>query len=141
MTLDLSPLHSALAALERSLAFLYSDLAKDPALREQFRAASIQAFEFTHELGFKMLKRMLEQIVPDPASVDQMTYMQIIRTGAEAGFIADIARFKEYRDKRNITSHTYNETKAEEIVVVLRDFDNDLRYLLNALEQRNRAAD
>jgi nucleotidyltransferase substrate binding protein (TIGR01987 family) len=114
---------------------------EDPDLREQFSAASIQAFVFIHELGFKMLKRMLEQIVPDPASVDQMTYMQVIRSGAEAGFVSDVAGFKDYRDKRNITSHTYNQAKAEEIVAVLRDFADDMSYLLNALEQHNRAAD
>src|SRR5882757_5564859 len=105
MKLDLSALRDAVAALEKSLGYLYSELAKDPDLREQFRAACIQAFEFTYEVGYKMLKRQLEQIASNPAEIDQMTFMQVIRSGAEAGLIADIARFKDYRDKRNITSH------------------------------------
>jgi nucleotidyltransferase substrate binding protein (TIGR01987 family) len=141
MALDISPLRSAYTALGKSLGYLYSELADDPNLREQFRAASIQAFEFTHELGFKMLKRQLEQMAADPATVDKMTYMEVIRSGAEAGLVADVARFKNYRDKRNITSHTYDKEKAEEIVAVLRDFASDVRYLLEELEKRNRATD
>lgn len=141
MRLDLSSLRNALAALEKSLAFLDSDLAKDPDLREQFRAAAIQGFEFTHELGFKMLKRQLEQMVADPASVDKMPYMDVIRTSAEAGLITGVARFRDYRDKRNITSHTYDQAKAEQIASILNDFRDDIRYLLAELERRNRAAD
>src|SRR5882757_2845720 len=60
MKLDLSALQDAITALDKSLGYLYSDLAKDPDLREQFRAACILAFEFTYEVVYKMLKRQLE---------------------------------------------------------------------------------
>lgn len=139
MTLDLSSLRNALTALEKSLKFLASDMAKDPDLREQFRAAAIQAFEFTHELAFKMLKRQLKQMSADPAAIDTMGYMDVIRTGAEAGLITDIARYRDYREKRNITSQTYDQAKAEQIVSVLKDFQDDVRHLLVELERRNRA--
>ena len=46
MILDLTALQDSIAALERSLGYLQSDLAHDPGVREQFRAAAIQAFEF-----------------------------------------------------------------------------------------------
>jgi nucleotidyltransferase substrate binding protein (TIGR01987 family) len=139
MILDLSSLRNALTALEKSLKFLASDMAKDPDLREQFRAAAIQAFEFTHEVAFKMLKRQLEQMSADPAAIDTMGYMDVIRTGAEAGLITDIARYRDYREKRNITSHTYDQAKAEQIVSILRDFQDDISHLLVELERRNRA--
>jgi nucleotidyltransferase substrate binding protein (TIGR01987 family) len=139
MTLDVSSMRNALTALKKSLKFLTSDMANDPDLREQFRAAAIQAFEFTHELAFKMLKRQIEQITADPAAVDRMGCMEIIRTGAEAGLITDVARYCDYREKRKITSHTYDQAKAEQIVSVLKDFRDDVRYLLVELEQRNRA--
>lgn len=141
MTLDLSSLRDAFASLEKSMGFLFSDMAKDSDLREQFRNSSIQCFEFTHELAFKMLKRQLELMTADPASVDSMAYMDIVRSGAEAGLIVDVERFRDYRVKRNITSHAYNERKAEEIVSVLKDFRDDIRYLLAELEKRNREAD
>lgn len=139
MELDLTALHDALRALDKSLGYLNSDMAKDADLREQFRAASIQAFEFTYEVAYKMLKRQLERMAADPTEVDRMTFMQVIRTGAEAGLIADIARFRDYREKRNATSHTYNASKAEDIVAVLPRFSEDVRTLLSELEQRNRA--
>ncbi len=141
MRLDLTSLRNALAALEKSIGFLNSDLAGNADLREQFRAAAVQAFEFTHELAFKMLKRQLEQIAADPSAIDKMAYMDIVRSGAEAGLIADVARFRNYREKRNITSHAYDQAKAEQIVGVLNDFRDDVRHLLAELEQRNRAAD
>jgi len=139
MKLDVSSLRIALTALEKSLKFLASDMAKDPDLHEQFRAAAIQAFEFTHESAFKMLKRQLEQMSADPASIDTLSYMDVIRTGAEAGLIQDIARYRDYREKRNITTHTYDQAKAEQIVSILRDFRDDVRHLLAELERRNRA--
>ncbi len=141
MRLDLTSLRSALAALEKSIGFLNSELAENADLREQFRAAAIQAFEFTHEVAFKMLKRQLERMAADPAAIDKMAYMDVVRSGAEAGLIADVARFRNYRENRNITSHTYDHTKAEQIEAVLNDFRDDVRYLLAELERRNRAVD
>lgn len=141
MKLDLTSLGDALTALERSLGFLYSDMAKDAGLREQFRNSAIQCFEFTHEVAFKMLKRQLEQMAADPAAIDAMTYMDIVRSGAEAGLVQNVERYKTYREKRNITSHTYNENKAEDIVTVLGEFRDDVRCLLAELEKRNLETD
>lgn len=137
MKLDLTSLREALAALEKSLHFLSSEMAKSADLREQFRNSAIQCFEFTHELAFKMLKRQTERMSADPASVDTMAYMDIVRSGAEAGLVADVARFRDYREKRNITSHTYDAAQAEMIVAVLEDFRKDVRHLLVELEKRN----
>ena len=141
MALDLSSLRDALAALEKSLRFLSSDLARDADLREQFRDSAIQCFEFTHELAFRMLKRQLEQMAADPSGVDTMAYMDVIRSGAEAGLVPDVARFRDYREKRNITSHTYDVRQAEKIVAVLGDFREDVRHLLAELGKRNADAD
>ena len=141
MKLDLTSLRSALAALEKSLSFLSSEMAKDADLREQFRNSAIQCFEFTHELAFKMLKRQLERMAADPASVDAMAYMDVVRSGAEAGLVPDVARFRDYREKRNITSHTYDVAQAEKIVAVLEGFRMDVRHLLVQLESRNHEGD
>ena len=89
MSIDFSPLTRDLAGLEKSLGFLDSELARDPDLREQFRAAAIQGFEFTHELAFKMLKRQLEVMSTAGAAVDQLSYMEVVRAAAEAGVVRD----------------------------------------------------
>ncbi|MBY0493875.1 MAG: nucleotidyltransferase substrate binding protein [Cyanobacteria bacterium] len=141
MRLDLSSLRDALAALNVSLRYLDSDLAVDPGLRDQFRAAAIQAFEFTYELAFKFMKRQLAQIVPVPSAVDEMTFMQVVRAAAETGLVADVSRFHEYREARNITSHSYDRQKAQRIVNTLPRFVEDVGHLLSRLEARNRADD
>ena len=67
MKLDYSSLESAVAQLQRSFDYLHSDLArKDDGLREQFRAATIQAFEFSYELAVRMIRRQLVLIVANP---------------------------------------------------------------------------
>jgi nucleotidyltransferase substrate binding protein (TIGR01987 family) len=139
MKLDLTALRDSVAALEASLGYLHSDLASDPGLREQFRGACIQAFEFTYETAYKMIKRRIEQLLPDPGSADRMTYMEVIRTAAEAGLVPDVQRFRIYRDRRNLTSHTYSRATAESVVSVLDEFAADARELLSRLERTNEA--
>jgi nucleotidyltransferase substrate binding protein (TIGR01987 family) len=141
MPLDVSSLRDALAALQTSLGYLASDIAKDQGMRDQFRGAAIQAFEFTYELAVKFLRRQLEQMAATPASVDEMTFMQVIRSAAEAGLVRDVARFRTYRETRNITSHAYAKDKAEAVLGVLPAFVDDVAVLLAELERRNRAAD
>jgi nucleotidyltransferase substrate binding protein (TIGR01987 family) len=136
--IDYSAFENALSQLETSLGYLNSELSsKDPGLRKQFRAATIQAFEFTYELAVKMIRRQLSEIVANPADLPQIAFMDLIRTAADAGLVRAPAPFRTYRDKRNITSHTYDEDTAENILSVLDDFLTDMRFLLGELQRRN----
>lgn len=138
MKLDTSAFEKALSQLEKSLNYLHSDLAlQDPGLREQFRAATIQTFEFSYELGTKMLRRQLEQIAANPAEIREMVFMDMIRTGAEAGLVQQVPNYRVYREKRNMTSHTYDEDKAQEVLAVLGDFLQEMYFLRDELKRRN----
>ncbi len=138
MKLDTSAFEKALSQLEKSLNYLHSDLAlQDPGLREQFRAATIQTFEFSYELGTKMLRRQLEQIAANPAEIREMVFMDMIRTGAEAGLVQHVPNYRVYREKRNMTSHTYDEDKAQEVLAVLGDFLQEMYFLRDELKRRN----
>lgn len=138
MKLDISPFEKAVLQLEKSIRYLRSDMArKDENLREQFRGAVIQAFEYTYELGVKMLRRQLEQIIPNPAETREMNFLDFIRSAAEAGLVKDVPGYRLYREKRNITSHTYDVNKAEEILAVMDDFMLEMRFLLAELKKRN----
>jgi nucleotidyltransferase substrate binding protein (TIGR01987 family) len=66
------------------------------------------ALDLSYELAFKFLKRQLEQMSPVPSNIDELTFGQVLRSAAEAGLIADVQRFREDREARNITSHSYN---------------------------------
>lgn len=138
MKIDISPFEKALSQLERSLDYLHSDLARrDPGLKEQFGAATIQAFEYSYELGMKMLRRQLEQVAANPAEIRRMDFMEMVRTGAEAGLVQDVPNYRVYREMRNMTSHTYDEAKANEVLSVLGDFLQEMHLLRDELERRN----
>ena len=88
MRLDLTPLDAAIAQLKEALAYHGSDLAsRDPALKLHLRAAAIQAFEFTYELSFKMIKRHLEQASENPAQFDEMSFSAIMREAFRRGLV------------------------------------------------------
>lgn len=138
MQLDISSLESALGQLETSIQYLESELAhNDAGLRKQFRNSAIQCFEFTYELSYKMIRRQLSQILETSDILRQMNFADFIRTAADANLIPDVKRFLRYRERRNITSHTYNENNAESIITVLGDFVKDIHYLITELKKRN----
>jgi nucleotidyltransferase substrate binding protein (TIGR01987 family) len=71
----------------------------------------IQAFEFTHELAWKVLKDYLEEqgVIGLIASKDST------REAFKLGLIEDGDVWMEMIKLRNLTSHTYNEQVAEEV--------------------------
>lgn len=138
MKIDLSAFEKALKQLEKSLTFLHSELSRNnPDLYEQFRAAVIQAFEYSFELAIKMVRRQLEQIVINPGELREMVFMDLMRTAFEAGLVREVTPFKVYRELRNITSHTYDGTQAEKIIAVMEDFREDMDFIINQLRARN----
>ena len=143
MVLDLSPLEAAVMQLEEALELHDSELAlSDPRLKRHLRAAVIQAFEFTYELSFRMLRRYLELASPNPAEIDGLVFNEIIRESYRQALVrSELPVWREYRRNRGTTSHTYNEEKAQEVFESVPDFLRDVRYLLNRLRERSEALD
>ncbi len=137
--MNLTPLEDAVAQLEEALDLFYSDLAEaDPRLKRHLRAAVIQAFEFTYELSFKMLKRYLELASANPAEVDALVFNDVIREGFRQALLrSELLVWKEFRRNRGTTNHAYNEEKAQEVFESAPDFLQEARYLLNQLHKRN----
>ncbi len=109
----------------------------DARLAQHLHAAAIQAFEFTYELSFKMLKRFLEASEPNPASIDEMTFNEIIRKGLEKGLLqSEITDWKEFRKDRGATSHTYNENKARDVFECIPKFLIEAKFLYNKIQKR-----
>ena len=132
--LDLSALRSALASLQKAVVRWQASAELD----EELRDACIQRFEYTFELCWKMLKRRLEIELPDSQSVDTLSFREMIRSGAERGWIADADAWMVYRDKRNLTSHTYNAATATDVAVIIPAFALQASTLLSQLEARAR---
>ena len=143
MNLDLTPLEDAVAQLEEALDIYNSDLAlAHPRLKRHLRAAVIQAFEFTYEVSFSMLKRYLEVASANPAEIDQIAFNDVIREAYRRDLLrSELSEWQEFRKKRGTTSHTYNEEKAQEVFESAPDFLQEARYLLNRLHERNESLD
>jgi len=141
MNLDVSALGRAIAQLEEALLLCDSTIAKlDPRLPLHLRAAAIQAFEFTYELSIKLLKRYLELLEENPATVDRMTFNEIIRRGYETGMLnEEIKRWRDFRQDRGVTSHTYDEQKAQFVFAHISTFLIEAKFLYQQLLQRNSA--
>jgi nucleotidyltransferase substrate binding protein (TIGR01987 family) len=135
-TLDLSSLEKAIASLDEAV----TEYDKHPS-NKFVRDATIQRFEYTYELSHKMLKRYLEMTEPSAEEVDQMSFPTLIRTGSERGIMLtgwDV--WKLFRDARNLTSHTYNEKKANEVCQIIPRFLQDAKHLLAQLQVRRVSA-
>ena len=93
------------------------------------RDATIQRFEFTFELAWKTLKRVLKVqgiLVNNPRDT--------FRSAAQNALIPDPTLWFEFLDYRNQTTHIYNEKIAETIYAALTQFDQQLILLLNHLK-------
>lgn len=130
MSIDFSPLEKAINSLKRAL-YRAIDAPGD----EELRDACIQRFEYTFELCWKMLKRQLEQELPNPAEVDGYSYRHLFRIGAERGLVQDVEAWFDYRERRNITSHTYDEEKAARVFDALPAFAGHAEELLARLKE------
>lgn len=80
------------------------------------RDAVIQRFEFTYELAWKMLKLKLEK-----EGILTQTPRNTLQEALQAGFITNGNTWSELQQKRNLTTHTYDETLAEEVYQYVHD--------------------
>ncbi len=100
---------------EKSYLFLAESIAI-PSPSKLEIAGIVQAFEFTFELGWKTLKDFLESkdmVVSYPRDV--------IKEAFSVQLIVDGETWLDMFDKRNLMSHTYNETNAAAAMKLIRE--------------------
>lgn len=125
MQLDFSAFVKAVTRLEEGLARYNQD--RDDA---QIRDGLIQRFEFTYDLAHKMLRRQLESVSANPDQVDRLSFADLIRSVTEQGLIgSDWTTWRTWREMRSTTSHTYDETKALQVVEGIPGFLAEARDL------------
>ena len=138
--LDLTALRSAITSLDDGLAVV-SDVTwfnqQDARVRHTLIAGVIQNFEFVYEIGVKMLRRQLEAEADSPTDVDQSSFRELLRVAAEKGLIDDVEAWFAYRQMRNITAHTYDHAKAQQVYQGTQGFWTHARALLARLEARH----
>jgi len=132
VVLDISAFANAVQSLHEAL------VAYKQGPNDFIRDACIQRFEYTYDLAYRMLRRQVERMVGGSDEVDQMTFPVLIRTGAEKGLLLnswDV--WKLHRDARNITSHAYNERKAQSVFEDIPSFYEEAVYLRDQLKKYN----
>lgn len=117
-----TPLKKALSALQEALALPKNDITRD---------ATIQRFEYTFELTWKLLKRHLAQ----EAGIQEYSIKNLFRDAAKANLIENVEAWFAYLEARNLTSHTYNEKTANETYQAAKHFAVDANKLLQKLEE------
>jgi nucleotidyltransferase substrate binding protein (TIGR01987 family) len=132
MTLDLTPFNKALSSLHEAL----EAYKKEPS-NKFILDSCIQRFEYTYEISWKMLKRYLEATSAAPGEVDEMAFADLIRTGSEKGLLlSGWDKWKDYREARGTTSHTYDEKKAQQVFAKIPAFYDEARHLCGEITKR-----
>ena len=98
--ISFEPLNKALSSLERAMAQPINEFTRD---------SVIQRFEYTFELSWKLLLKILEADRP----LDDGSVKGILRESGKLGYINSVETWFEFQRARNLTSHTYNEEVAE----------------------------
>lgn len=101
LALRLETLERALATLEEALAQPFSVIVRD---------ATIQRFEYTFELAWKLFRK-----VARIEGLEVNSPRQAIRAAYDAGLLEDIDLWFELLEDRNRTSHTYDESTATQV--------------------------
>lgn len=138
--LDFSALQLAIVSLAEAIATVDDIIwfnQQKKAVQNTLIAGVIQNFEFVYELTVKMLKRQLELESASPEEIDFTSFRGLLRTATEKGLIQNIEIWFEYRQMRNLTAHTYDHQKAQQIYEMTSDFLETARELLKKLEQRD----
>lgn len=118
--IDISNLIKACDVFERFRIDMHNDRDK---------AGAIQAFEFCFELSWKMMKRFLEA-----RGVEASSPKTIFRSAAVEKIILDPEVWFEFQQRRNITSHIYQEAKMEDTVEIFDLFSKELKNLISNLQ-------
>ena len=74
---------------------------------EAYQLALIQSFEFTYELGWKMIKDYLKENGLNP-----LLPREVLKEGFAYGVIDDGQTWIDMLEDRNLMSHSYDEKKA-----------------------------
>lgn len=95
------------------------------------RDATIQRFEFTFELCWKILKTINEYF-----NSECYNPRECFRYAAQNGMINDPTVWFDYLESRNIASHAYDEEKANKVYLITPKFAQDAQKLISTIKEK-----
>lgn len=118
--INIAPLVRAHAMLKQGMQNIHSELERD---------GVVKRFEYTYELSWKMLKKILAA-----KGLDVNSPRDVFRDAARMKLIDDPKVWFTFIDKRNLTSHTYHELSAQEVIDSLPEFEREIAKLILTLK-------
>lgn len=119
--INITPLLKAYKTLQQALASTKTGLERDGA---------IQRFEYTFELVWKTLRRLLLA-----KGLEVNNPRDVFRDAARQGWLQDPTIWFEFLKKRNLTVYTYNQECAEEIFAILAQFNKEVSTVIEAIKK------
>jgi nucleotidyltransferase substrate binding protein (TIGR01987 family) len=132
MEIDITPLKDALATLNEVLVEYDKDR-NNSFVRDSY----VKRFEYTYELSIRILRRFLLKTEANISKDDLISYKKLVRIGLARGLLkSSVEKWVEYRDARNLTSHTYEIKNAENVIAVAADLAEEVKEYIGELERR-----
>lgn len=123
--IDFSALESALET--------FTEAIKSNPKSELEKDGTIQRFEYTFELCWKSIRKLLLEMGRETVSSSPKP---LFRDAHQEGLIEDLNIWFAYIDSRNRTSHTYNKKTSEQVFSQIQGFGEDAEKLLKNLNDR-----
>jgi nucleotidyltransferase substrate binding protein (TIGR01987 family) len=118
--INISPLIDAHKTLKGGMLGVHSQLERD---------GLIKRFEYTYELSWKTLKKVLAF-----QGLDINSPRDVFRAAVRNNLIKDPKVWFDFIDKRNLTSHTYNQEYANEVLNILPLFEQEVADLIKTIK-------
>lgn len=127
--LDLSPFKNALDSLNSIIERYEREGDID------IRDGMIQRFEYTYSLAIKMLVKFINYQSND--IIPNMTFNETIRIANKLDLLSEnLEKWTVYRQNRNLTSHTYDENVAQQVVSIIPEFKKEAMFLYRKMKEK-----
>lgn len=128
--LDFTALENSLQRLGEVVE-IYKKNPQDTIVRDSL----ILRFEFTYSITLKTLRKYFIERAFIIDDVNKLSFNEMVRTAMQLNLLkSDLAKWTEFREMRNLTSHTYDENVALKVSGIVPDFYEEIKYLLKELK-------
>lgn len=128
--LDFTALENSLQRLGEVVE-IYKKNPQDTIVRDSL----ILRFEFTYSITLKTLRKYFIERAFIVDDVNKLSFNEMVRTAMQLNLLkSDLAKWTEFREMRNLISHTYDENVALKVSGIVPDFYEEITYLLKELK-------
>lgn len=105
----------------------------DEKLKGYIKDSCVKRFEYTYETAKKLMNKYLKKEY-DKTEKD-LTINNIFREMYGLNLIKNFENWTDYREKRNTTSHEYDNSKTYSIIEILPQFLDDIEFLIKSFDE------